>query len=71
MVSTDRSERARRAVLVRWGGRRVVRLDQLTGPQRDLVVALVETMRKAAGEAAPTADSEVRRASATTPTDQL
>ncbi|HEY8869280.1 MAG TPA: hypothetical protein VIM30_07800 [Candidatus Limnocylindrales bacterium] len=54
---------------IRWGSEpRVVRLDQLTPPQRRLVVALVDAARKEAVtvlETSVTAEPEVRRDSAT------
>ncbi len=46
----------------RWGAPRVVRLDELTGPQRDLVMALINNMKAApAGEVPEAAEREGSR----------
>lgn len=58
-------ESGREGARRRWGPPRVIRLDELTAPQRALVVALVENMgtKKSAPAANAEALPEVRRVS--------
>jgi hypothetical protein len=53
-------ESGRRGMRARWGPPRLCRLDSLTGPQRDLIIALVQTMK------APTSDGHIPEAGMTT-----
>ncbi len=63
-----KAEAGRLGARIRWGPEpRVIRLDELTPPQRRLVVALVDAARKEAVtvlETSVTAEPEVRRGSA-------
>jgi len=47
MTNTKRSEAARKAAETRWGPLRVVRMDELTPKQRQLVLALIEAQKEA------------------------
>lgn len=60
----------RRGALKRWGEPRILRLDELTPPQRRLALALVEAVRKEASPVIETSGeaAEVRRARAEHPT---
>lgn len=50
----------------RWGGQRILRLDQLTPEQRRLVLALIDAAKEAAGPAKPTAQEVSSGSSNTT-----
>ncbi len=65
-VPPEVSERKRQNIRGRWGPQRVVRLDDLTGEQRRLVLALIDAAKAekaAADEQHPATAQEVRRAS--------
>jgi hypothetical protein len=57
--------RGRAGALKRWNGPRIARIDSLTIPQRDLVLALIQTMKTGSEISSPEPVSEVRDASAT------